>query len=157
MSDSGDSYTEEEYEATPLAISEGSDIDDAFQKIVEAGQQIREEELPPSTQYNSKKSVESKKVKVQHDYAKYAEMPGGQPTRHVIVKDRQDRQDEEIFPKIDVEKMHQEQLALKQNSAGYKTTAIPKKVIDFNYKMALQRMIRHNPKREHPTRREFIL
>lgn len=48
-------------------------------------------------------------------------------------------------------------MLLKKESSGYKTTAIPKKVIEFNYQMAMQRLIRKNPKKEHPTRRDYIL
>jgi hypothetical protein len=48
-------------------------------------------------------------------------------------------------------------MMLKKNSDSYKTTAIPKMVIEYNYQLAMERMIRKNPQREHPTRRDYIL
>lgn len=62
-----------------------------------------------------------------------------------------------MFPKVDMEKIERDRKALKQSSSSYKTSAIPKKVIDFNYKLAVNRMIRNNPKREHPTRRDYVI
>lgn len=63
---------------------------------------------------------------------------------------------DDMLPRIDVERIQEEQRQLKKNSQDYKTTAIPKKVIEYNYQMAMQRMIRKNPKKEHPTRRDYI-
>lgn len=56
-----------------------------------------------------------------------------------------------------MDKIERDRKALKASSSSYKTSAIPKKVIDFNYNLAMNRMIRNNPKRDHPTRRDYVI
>lgn len=44
-----------------------------------------------------------------------------------------------------------------QQFAAYQTTAIPKKVTELNYQLAVQRLLHPNRKKEHPTRRDYVL
>lgn len=38
-----------------------------------------------------------------------------------------------------------------------KVTALPKRTNDFNYQLAVQRLLHHNKKRDHPTRRDYVI
>jgi len=40
--------------------------------------------------------------------------------------------------------------------AAYDVNAIPKATTDHKYQMAVNMMLRHNRKKQHPTRRDFI-
>ena len=57
---------------------------------------------------------------------------------------------------VDIDKINRENKEMKAQFSAYSTCAIPKKVTDFNYQMAVQRLLRHNKKKEHPTRRDYV-
>lgn len=44
-----------------------------------------------------------------------------------------------------------------QQYTSHQTTAIPKKVTDLHYQLAVQRLLHPNRKTEHPTRRDYVL
>lgn len=57
----------------------------------------------------------------------------------------------------DVEEMKVRNQAKMQEFTAYQTTAIPKKVTELNYQMAVQRLLHPNRRKEHPTRRDYVI
>ena len=58
---------------------------------------------------------------------------------------------------VDIVQMRIKNSAMMQQFASYQTTAIPKKVTDLHYQLAVQRLLHPNRKIEHPTRRDYVL
>lgn len=58
---------------------------------------------------------------------------------------------------VDLEQMRIKNSVMLQQFTSYQTTAIPKKVTDLHYQLAVQRLLHPNRKIEHPTRRDYVL